>query len=138
MRKNPGQVGEPRPASAMTIIFFTRLLPNAISDELSRPGYTVHECLAISEVLALAEQHRDAQIVIAADVEPAAAKVIQQHYPTLQITAKVKPPMCCLIWHACPEVEGFNELLGLPGRATETKGIQQCSFSNGFSFQTSI
>jgi hypothetical protein len=37
----------------------------------------------------LAEQHRDAQIVIAADVEPAAAKVIQQHYPTVQITAKV-------------------------------------------------
>lgn len=71
----------------MMIILFTRSLPNAISDELSRQGHTVHEALAISEVLALAEQHPEAQIVIAADVEPARVNVIEQHHPTMQLTA---------------------------------------------------
>jgi hypothetical protein len=71
----------------MTLIFFTRSLPNAICDELGRQGHTIHECLAISEVLHLAEQHPTAAVVINHDVEAAAAKVIQQHYPTLVLTA---------------------------------------------------
>lgn len=49
----------------MTIIFLARKLPDAISDELSRQGHFVFECLAISEVYALAEEHMGAQIVIA-------------------------------------------------------------------------
>lgn len=69
----------------MTVIFFTRSLPNATSDELSRQRVVVHEALAISEVLALAEEHPEAQIVIAADAEAEAAKAIQQHYPTMQL-----------------------------------------------------
>lgn len=80
----------------MTIIFFTRSLPNAVSDELSRQGHTVHECLAISEVLALAEQIPEAQIVIAGDVESEAAKVIKQHYPTLCL--KPGSQISDLIW----------------------------------------
>ncbi len=71
----------------MTIIFFTGTLPNAISDELQRQGHTVHECLAISEVLQLAEQHPTATTIINHDVEPEAARVVQQCYPTVVLTA---------------------------------------------------
>ena len=73
----------------MTSIWFTRSLPSAIADELKRKGHTVFEALAVSETLALAEQHPGANIIMNNDVEPAAAKIIQQHYPTLQITAEV-------------------------------------------------
>lgn len=78
------------------IFFFTCSLPNALSDELSRQGHTVHECLAISEVLALAQEHTEAQIVIAADVVSEAAKVIRQHYPTLCL--KPESRISDLIW----------------------------------------
>ena len=67
----------------MTIIWFTRSLPSSISDELTRQGYTVFESLSISETLSLAEQHPTAAIIVNHDVEKAAAKVIQQHHPTL-------------------------------------------------------
>jgi hypothetical protein len=43
--------------------------------------------LAISEVLALAANHLDAQIVITADVEPRRASAIQEHYATLNLNA---------------------------------------------------
>lgn len=55
----------------MTIIFLAHKLPHPISDELVRQGHQVCECLAISEVLGLAEEHREAQIVIAAEIEAA-------------------------------------------------------------------
>jgi hypothetical protein len=69
----------------MTIIWFTRSLPNAVADELKLQGHTVNECLAISEVLALAEEHWDAQVVIAADVDGERARIVAQHYPALRL-----------------------------------------------------
>ena len=69
----------------MTFIFLARKLPDPISDELSLQGHSVYECLAISEVFALAEEHFDAQIVIAADMEERWATEIQKHYPTLHL-----------------------------------------------------
>jgi hypothetical protein len=69
----------------MTFIFLARKLPDPISDELARQGYSVYECLAISEVFALAEEHFDAQIVIAASMEEKWATEIQTHYPTLHL-----------------------------------------------------
>jgi hypothetical protein len=69
----------------MTIIFLAYKLPDPISDELARQGHSVHECLAISEVFALAEEHFDAQIVIAAGMEEKWATVIKQRYPTLHL-----------------------------------------------------
>lgn len=72
----------------MTIIFLARKLPDPISDELARHGHSVYECLAISEVFALAEEHFDAQIVIAADMEERWAREIQKHYPTLHLNPR--------------------------------------------------
>jgi hypothetical protein len=69
----------------MTIIFLAYKLPDLISDELARQGQRVYECLAISEVFALAQEHFDAQIVIAASIEEKWAIEIQQHYPTLHL-----------------------------------------------------
>jgi hypothetical protein len=69
----------------MTIIFLAYKLPDSVSDELAIQGQKVYECLAISEVFALAEEHFDAQIVIAAGIEEKWATVIQQHYPTLHL-----------------------------------------------------
>ena len=71
----------------MTLILFTTIAPDLLTDGLSRQGYRVYEALAISEVLSLIELHPAAAILIAADVDPARAKVIQQHYPTLHLGA---------------------------------------------------
>ncbi|HEY2236975.1 MAG TPA: hypothetical protein VGK01_26140 [Candidatus Angelobacter sp.] len=60
-------------------------MPDAISDELARQGQRVYECLAISEVFSLAQEHFDAQIVIGAGIEEKWATEIQQHYPTLHL-----------------------------------------------------
>lgn len=70
------------------IIFFSRTVPSPLADELSIQGYTVYEALAISEVLALAQQYPEAQIVIAADVDDERAGVIGRHYPTLRLLPK--------------------------------------------------
>jgi hypothetical protein len=48
----------------MTIIFLAYKLPDPISDELARQGHSVYECLAISEVFTLAEEHFNAQIMV--------------------------------------------------------------------------
>jgi hypothetical protein len=69
----------------MTIIFLAYKLPDPISDELSRQGHSVYECLAISEVFAFAEEHFDAQIIIAANMEEKWAREIKQRYPTLHL-----------------------------------------------------
>jgi hypothetical protein len=69
----------------MTIIFLAYKLPDPISDELSRQGHSVYECLAISEVFALAEEHFDAQIIIVANMEEKWASEIKQRYPTLHL-----------------------------------------------------
>jgi hypothetical protein len=70
-----------------TLILFTTHAPHVLTDQLILAGHPVFEALAISEVLALAEEHQGAQIVIGADVEEERAKVIQQHYPTIQLKA---------------------------------------------------
>ena len=48
----------------MIVILFTTHAPDTLSDELARQGHEVYEALAISEVLALAEQHPTASIII--------------------------------------------------------------------------
>jgi hypothetical protein len=73
----------------MTIIVLAYKLPDPISDELARHGHSVYECLAISEVFALAEEHFDAQIVIAAQMEEKWATVIKQRCPTMHLNPGV-------------------------------------------------
>jgi precorrin-6B methylase 1 len=63
----------------MVVILFTTQLPNKITTELEAQGLEVHEAMAISEVLALAEEHRMSSIIITPDVDEARAKVIAQH-----------------------------------------------------------
>jgi hypothetical protein len=67
----------------MTLILFTTQAPNPLAAQLSQQGHQVFEAIAISEVLALAEQHPTAEIIIDAGVAPGTAKVIQQHYPSM-------------------------------------------------------
>jgi hypothetical protein len=76
---------EEETGSSMTLILFTTVAPDTLTDELSHQGYTVHEAIAISEVYALADQHPLAQIIITADIDPERAKAIQHHYPTLHL-----------------------------------------------------
>ena len=71
----------------VTLILFTIRAPDPLAEELARQGHQVYEALAISEVLALAEQHSDAQIIITSEVGNDRAAVIQQHYPTLHLKA---------------------------------------------------
>jgi hypothetical protein len=67
----------------MTVILFTAHATHPLADELIRKGFTVYEALAVSEVLALVQQHPDAQIVITGEIDLARAKIIQQRYPTI-------------------------------------------------------
>ena len=53
----------------MTFILLTACAPNPLADGLILVGHRVFEALAISEVLALAEEYAQAQIIITADVE---------------------------------------------------------------------
>jgi hypothetical protein len=69
----------------VVIILFAARAPHPLAEELILRGCTVHEALAISEVLALAQAYPAAQIVITADVGPERATVIQQHYPTIML-----------------------------------------------------
>jgi hypothetical protein len=67
----------------MTIILFAPTAPHPLADELEWKGFTVYAALAISEVLALVQEHPEAQIVITYEIEPERAKIIQQRYPTI-------------------------------------------------------
>ena len=53
-------------------------LPDPISDELARQDRAFMNAWLFSELFALAEEHFDAQIVIAAQIEEKWATVIQQ------------------------------------------------------------
>jgi hypothetical protein len=74
----------------MTIIYLAHKLPDPISDELARQGHRVYECLAISEVFALAEEHIEARIIIGAEIEENRATVIQEHHLTLHLKPGAK------------------------------------------------
>ncbi len=80
----------------MTVILFTAHAPDTLSDDLDRHGHEVYEALAISEVLALAEQHLNSAIIIAPDVDQARASVIQQHYPTVRLHEEFAIQDICL------------------------------------------
>jgi hypothetical protein len=67
-----------------------------IADELARQGHEVFESLSVSETLSLAEQHPDAHIIIASDVDPERTQVIQQHYPTM--TLKPHATITDILW----------------------------------------
>jgi hypothetical protein len=69
----------------MVVILFTTELPNKITYALEAEGLEVYEALAISEVLALAEEHQISSIIITPDVDQARANVIAQHYPTVRL-----------------------------------------------------
>lgn len=71
----------------MTLILFTPTAPHPLTEDLSQQGHQVYEAVAISEVYALADQHPNAAIIIAADVHPERAKSIQHHYPTMHLKA---------------------------------------------------
>jgi hypothetical protein len=63
----------------MVVILFTTEFPSPFTDALE--AQEVHEALAISEVLALTEQHPISSIIVTPDVDQARAKVSAQHYP---------------------------------------------------------
>ena len=68
----------------MTLLLFTTQAPYTLADELLLQGHEVCEAIAISEVLALAEQHPSATIIIKGEIDPERAKVMQ-HYPSLHL-----------------------------------------------------
>jgi len=75
----------------MILILFTTRAPSTLADELARKGHEVYDALAISEVMALAEQHPDSSIVIAPEVNQERASIIQQHWPTIRLHSQFNP-----------------------------------------------
>jgi hypothetical protein len=78
------------------LILFTTSAPNALADELAHHGHDVYEALAISEVLALAEQYPNSRIVIMPEVEEERANVVRQHWPTVRLHKRFSPMNVCL------------------------------------------
>lgn len=74
----------------MILILFCTQAPNPLTDQLSQQSHAVYEAIAISEVLALQEQHPAAQIILTADIDPERAKAIQHHYPTMHLKANAR------------------------------------------------
>ncbi|HKV94904.1 MAG TPA: hypothetical protein VJW20_20330 [Candidatus Angelobacter sp.] len=68
------------------IILFTTRAPDPLAEKLIREGMIVYEALAISEVLALAQDHPSAQIILAPGIDAARARIIQQRYPTVKVS----------------------------------------------------
>ena len=75
----------------MIVILFTTQSTNQISDALEAQGLEVYEALAISEVLALAEEHQTFSIIITPDVDQTRADMIAQHYPTTRLHKQLRP-----------------------------------------------
>ena len=75
----------------MTFILLTTCAPTPLADGLILAGHRVFEAMAISEALALAEEYTQAQIIITADVEQSRAKVLQRHYPRMQLNENASP-----------------------------------------------
>jgi ABC-type nitrate/sulfonate/bicarbonate transport system ATPase subunit len=73
----------------LTLILFTCQAPNPLAETLITLGHQVYEALAISEVIALAEQHPASHIVITSDVDQNRASIIQRHYPTVHLHGQV-------------------------------------------------
>lgn len=71
----------------VSIILFTTRRSHPLSEELTIHGVSVFEALAITEVFALAQQHREAYIVITHDVDAEQAKAVQLRYPTIHLKA---------------------------------------------------
>lgn len=69
----------------MTVILFTDRAPHPLTEGLMHQGHQVFEAISISEVYALADQHRLATIIITAEVHPERARAIQHHYTTLHL-----------------------------------------------------
>ena len=67
------------------IILYCGIAPHPLAGELISLGMLVEEAMSISEGLNLAEHYPDAPILIAADVQPEPAKIIQQHFPTFSL-----------------------------------------------------
>lgn len=82
--------------SGVTVILFTTKAPSTLATELASHGHEVFEALAISEVLALAEEHPDSGIVIAPEVDQARVSVIQQHWPTIRMHQRFIPMNMCV------------------------------------------
>jgi hypothetical protein len=80
----------------MTLILFTTIAPNPLTEGLVHQGHTVYEAIAISEVYALADQYPQAQIILTADIDPERAKAIQHHYPTMHL--KVDATVRDVVW----------------------------------------
>jgi hypothetical protein len=81
---------------SVTLILFTTHAPSALVDQIARHGHEVFEALAVSEVLALAEQHPNSLIVITPEIEQERATVIQQHWPTMRLHQRFIPMNVCL------------------------------------------
>jgi hypothetical protein len=69
----------------ISIVYFTRVLPSNLADELGRQGIKCYEALAISEVFSLCEQPEINLVVIDPSVDDERAKAVQQRFSTLRL-----------------------------------------------------
>ncbi len=74
-------------SATISIVYFTRVLPSPLADELASRGVNCLEALALSEVFNLCEQPEIDLVVIDPSVDYERVKAVQDKFPTLRITA---------------------------------------------------
>ena len=69
----------------ISIVFFTRVLPSRIAEELGWRGINCYEALAVSEVFHLCERPDINFVLIDSSVDDERAAAVQQRFPTLRL-----------------------------------------------------
>ncbi len=78
-------------SATLSIVYFTRVLPSPLTEELGSYGISCHEALALSEVFNLCEQPEINLVVIDPSVDDERVRIVQRKFPTLQILAGADP-----------------------------------------------
>jgi len=67
----------------VSVVLFTRCLPNRLTDPLIAAGFHVWEALALSEVTFLCETEDIRMVIITSDVDEERCRILQQRLPTM-------------------------------------------------------
>jgi hypothetical protein len=74
-----------------SLIYLTTQAPSRLAEQLELHGYTVHEALAVSEILYLLNQYKDiSAVIVQAGVEDADMVEVQVRRPCMMLKPNAK------------------------------------------------
>ena len=87
----------------VSIVLFTRCIPNPLTDPLIAVGFHVWEALALSEVTFLCETEDIRMVIITSDVGEERCRFLQQRLPTMVLKPEAKASdVITALWELFP------------------------------------